>query len=161
MPSERNKLLAALDDFWFGQSTTEALGVLRIALGLFVLHILVISFPNWQRFYGDNATMPLWLLREQGINPLYPPPLVHAGGSFTPNLSAGNAPFVHITATSTIQAPSAGVSFMAFLIDAAAEITTVGYTELGTRGGGGTTATQATICRDEGGASYWAWGPAA
>lgn len=60
------KLAAGVDDFLFERTTVEALGVFRIALGLFVLHILLLSFPNWERFYGENATVPLWLLRERG-----------------------------------------------------------------------------------------------
>ncbi len=66
MQRKSNKLTTAFDEFWFAQTTTESLGVFRVALGLFVLHILLISMPNWERFYGENATVPLWLLRDQG-----------------------------------------------------------------------------------------------
>ncbi|NJK59036.1 MAG: HTTM domain-containing protein [Oscillatoriales cyanobacterium SM2_1_8] len=45
--------------FWFAEGGTHSLGAMRIALGLFVLQMLVCSIPNWQQFYGPNGYFPL------------------------------------------------------------------------------------------------------
>jgi len=43
---------------WFSKQTTEPAGIFRIALGIFVLIILLISIPNWERFYGAEGSLP-------------------------------------------------------------------------------------------------------
>ncbi|MGQ9865206.1 MAG: HTTM domain-containing protein [Pseudanabaenaceae cyanobacterium] len=47
------------DRFWFAEGGTHSLGAMRIALGLFVLQMLICSIPNWQRFYGPQGYFPL------------------------------------------------------------------------------------------------------
>ncbi|HAN46327.1 MAG TPA: hypothetical protein DCQ32_07215, partial [Cyanobacteria bacterium UBA8156] len=47
------------DRFWFAEAGTHSLGAMRIALGLFVLQMLVCSIPNWQKFYGPDGYLPL------------------------------------------------------------------------------------------------------
>lgn len=58
------------NQFWFKKEPVYQLAIFRIALGLFVLLILVISFPNWQRFYGPQGSLPYEALKEayQGYN---------------------------------------------------------------------------------------------
>ncbi len=47
------------DRFWFAEVGTHSLGAMRIALGLFVLQMLICSIPNWQKFYGPEGYLPL------------------------------------------------------------------------------------------------------
>lgn len=46
------------NSIWFRKNTAEQVGIFRIALGILVLAILLISFPNWERFYGANGILP-------------------------------------------------------------------------------------------------------
>jgi hypothetical protein len=45
--------------FWFKPDTGHTLGLFRIALGLLVVIIVALDGPQWERFYGVNATLPL------------------------------------------------------------------------------------------------------
>lgn len=59
-------MIQALNRFWFSQRSSEALAVWRICFGIYLVHILLISLPNWSRFYGVDGTYPLWMLRAEG-----------------------------------------------------------------------------------------------
>lgn len=44
--------------FWFAPLPLPTMALLRIALGLYFTAIALISFPNWQRFYGPAGLSP-------------------------------------------------------------------------------------------------------
>ena len=48
--------------FWFDPADLVALAVFRIGLGSLWIVILLISYPNWLRFYGPDGVIPLWLI---------------------------------------------------------------------------------------------------
>lgn len=52
------RLGAAWCCFWFAQRSTLLLDLFRIQLGLFWLGILLLSVPNWDRFYGPDGLAP-------------------------------------------------------------------------------------------------------
>lgn len=60
------RLIHGWNQFWFSESSTHAMGIFRIALGLQLLFTFAISFPNWQRFYGLESVCPLELY-ESGM----------------------------------------------------------------------------------------------
>jgi len=45
--------------FWFSRQPTYSFGIFRILFGLYLLLTFIISFPNWERFYGTNGTLAL------------------------------------------------------------------------------------------------------
>ena len=55
---------SAWDKFWFKSQPTYTLGIFRIVFGIFLLIILLISYPNWERFYGPNGSLPFSALSE-------------------------------------------------------------------------------------------------
>lgn len=62
MITARTQIARAWDLAWFRPTSPVALGAFRIALGLLWLEILVVSLPNWLRFYGREGIVPFaWL----------------------------------------------------------------------------------------------------
>jgi hypothetical protein len=59
-------MIKRIDTFWFESRSSEALAAWRVCFGLYLLHLLLISLPNWSRYYGVNGTYPLWMLRAEG-----------------------------------------------------------------------------------------------
>jgi len=55
---------SAWNKFWFRCESTSPLGIFRIVFGIFILVIIVISYPNWERFYGPQGSLPLSSLGE-------------------------------------------------------------------------------------------------
>ncbi len=60
-------MFRALNKFWFETRSVEALGFFRIIFGCILLLITIISFPNWDRFYGPWGTLPSIMIRDQTI----------------------------------------------------------------------------------------------
>jgi len=56
--------LSLWNKFWFAPQKPHALGLFRIAFGLLLLIILLISIPNWTRFYGAGGTLPFSYIFE-------------------------------------------------------------------------------------------------
>lgn len=54
----------SVDHFWFKKEPTYTIDIFRILFGAFILLILVISFPNWQRFYGPDGVVPFEVLAK-------------------------------------------------------------------------------------------------
>ncbi|MDJ0508578.1 MAG: HTTM domain-containing protein [Crocosphaera sp.] len=46
-------------DFWFAKESTLSLGIFRIVFGLFILIILMLSYFNWQEYYGVQGIISL------------------------------------------------------------------------------------------------------
>jgi len=68
MRALRRELVAKMDRFWFAERACESLAVWRVAFGLYFLGILLMSVPNWARFYGPEGTYPVALLRSEGAH---------------------------------------------------------------------------------------------
>lgn len=56
----------AWNKFWFRREPAYTLGIFRIVFGLFILGTVLMSFPNWERFYGPEGSLPLSAFLEQG-----------------------------------------------------------------------------------------------
>lgn len=59
------KIARNFSQFWFAPRSCESLAVWRIVFGTYVLHLLLISLPNWARYYGVQGTYPLSILRQE------------------------------------------------------------------------------------------------
>ena len=57
-------LFRAWNKFWFDRQPTYSLGIFRIVFGLFLLITFLISYPNWERFYGPQGYLPFSALGE-------------------------------------------------------------------------------------------------
>ena len=52
-------IIRKIDEFWFHKESTLTLGVFRIAFGGLLFLSLLITYPNWERFYGAHGLYPL------------------------------------------------------------------------------------------------------
>jgi len=57
------KLPGRLIEHFFSTGRTEPLALFRILFGSFLTLMFMISAPNWQRYYGEWATIPLSMIK--------------------------------------------------------------------------------------------------
>lgn len=48
-----------VNKFWFHKESTLTLGTFRVIFGLFILSILLLSYFNWDSYYGIHGIIPL------------------------------------------------------------------------------------------------------
>lgn len=52
------KILSVWNKFWFKKEIPYSLGLFRIIFGLYIILIIVISYPQWGWFYGADGLVP-------------------------------------------------------------------------------------------------------
>lgn len=67
------KLVKSWDRFWFKEESTEALGIFRIFFGFYLLLVLILSFHNFEYYFGQNGFYPL---SEGFLKHLSEPPIL-------------------------------------------------------------------------------------
>ncbi len=58
MPIILQRIYRKIDDFWFRKESTISLDTFRLVFGCFLTLIMLLSFLNWQRFYGTDSILP-------------------------------------------------------------------------------------------------------